>query len=128
MAHTPLNPETYLGGIQPLFSGDPLVLTNAFQNLGGEIKINGGKSLLLWLKIINNTSVDIQFKLLFLKTVGGDEYYPPLYLISAANAEVRIDENIFIMNQNIDQNPTIEVGLNNFVLSHIIAALLCFNL
>ena len=116
MAPVSLNPEASLGGVQPLFEGDPLILTSNFQNLGGEILIKGGKSLLLWLKILNaSVSTDVQFKLIFLQTSGGDQFYPPFYIINPRDEEIRVDENIFIINRNETQNPTLEIGLNNFV-------------
>lgn len=113
MATNLLKPDLTKSKVQPLFSGDPIELTDTWQNLGQEINCKGVNTIALWVDVDINGSTDVSFQALTRLVSGGDAYEFPIKTISSS--KVSIEDEDIELNVDADQKVVIEFSLNGIV-------------
>lgn len=114
MAHVNLKARSSDRRPQPLFSGDPFEITNAWQDIGAEMVTKGVDSVGVWLDVDVNSSQNVRIRAIAKHEADGtDEYVLPIRTVSAS--DVKVEDEYVELNDDADQKILVEIALNELV-------------
>lgn len=94
--------------------GAPQDVTAAWVDLGAEITMGGYTHLGVWVDLDINDSENVRIRALAKHTAaGGDEYFLPILSVSVS--DIKIQDEYFEFNEDIDQKVLVKVPTDNLV-------------